>query len=108
MLLGLYRVVRKISPYVFWLYLSATVRSNVDHPVGLLDLVVHDPLPRECIFPPPLVKGDAEEEYQVSGVEDSQYYRHQLQNLMHWMGYYSLTCESGKSGDGLQAIDEFH
>jgi predicted GH43/DUF377 family glycosyl hydrolase len=51
---------------------------------------------------------DGEEEYQVSSVEDSRVYRNQLQYRIRWTGYDSLTSESAKFVDGLQAVEEFH
>ena len=35
-------------------------------------------------------------------------YRSQLQYLIQWTGYDSLTCEPAKFVDGLQAVDEIH
>jgi hypothetical protein len=35
-------------------------------------------------------------------------YRSQLQYLVRWTGYDSLTWEPGKFVDGLQAVEEFH
>jgi len=58
--------------------------------------------------PPPPVEVDGEEEYQVAGVEDSRIYRNQLQYLIRWTGYDSLTWEPAKFVDGLQAVEEFH
>jgi len=54
------------------------------------------------------VEVDGEEEYQVSSVEDSQLYRCQLQYLIQWTRYDSLTWEPAKFVDGLQAVGEFH
>jgi len=73
-----------------------------------LDPVVSDPLVGQRIEPPPPVEVDGEEEYQVSTVEDSRVYRNQLQYLIRWMGYDSLTWEPAKFMNGLQAVDEFH
>jgi len=39
----------------------------------------------------PLVEVDGEQEYQVSSVEDSRMYQNQLQYLIRWTGYDSLT-----------------
>jgi hypothetical protein len=44
----------------------------------------------------------------VSSVEDSQIYRNQLQYVIRWTGYDSLTWEHSKFVDGLQAVEEFH
>jgi hypothetical protein len=57
---------------------------------------------------PPLVEVDGKEEYQVSSVENSQVYRNQLQYLIRWMGYDSLTWEPARFVDRLQAVVEFH
>ena len=43
------------------------------------------------VEPPPSVEVDGEEEYQVSSVADSRIYRNQLQYLIRWTGYDSLT-----------------
>jgi len=54
------------------------------------------------------VEVDGEEEYQVSSVEDSRMYWNQLQYLIRWARYDSLTWEPEKFIDGLQAVEEFH
>ena len=58
--------------------------------------------------PPPSVEVDGEEEYHVSSVEDSRVNHNQLQYLIRWTGYDSLTWEPAKFVDGLQAVEEFH
>jgi len=68
---------------------------------------VDDPLPGQWIEPPPLVEVHGEGEYQVSSVEDSRMYQTQLQYLVRWTGYDSLTWEPAKFVDGLRAIQEF-
>jgi predicted GH43/DUF377 family glycosyl hydrolase len=81
------------------------------HPVqsvSLLDPAVEDMLDGQVVPPPPPVEVDGEEEYQVSSVEDSRVYRNQLQYLIRWTGYDSLTWEPAKFVDGLQAVGEFH
>jgi hypothetical protein len=70
--------------------------------------VVDDPIEGQVLLPPPPVDVDGEEEYQVSSVEDSRMYRNQLQYLIRWTGYDSLTWEPAKFVNGLQAVDEFH
>jgi len=51
-----------------------------------------------------MVEVDGEEQYEVSSIEYGQMYRKQLQYLIHWTGYVSLTCEPAKFVDGLQAV----
>jgi hypothetical protein len=58
--------------------------------------VSEDPLEGQVVSPPPPIEVDGEEEYQVSGVEDSRIYWNQLQCLVRWMGYDSLTWEPAK------------
>ena len=106
--LGPYTVVRKISPYAYELELTTSIRIHRVQPVSLLDPVVDDPLVGQRREPPPPVEVDGEEEYQVSSVEDSRIYRNQLQYLIRWTGYDSLTWEPAKFVDGLQAVEEFH
>jgi len=77
-------------------------------PVSILDPVVNDPLRGQRVDPPPRVEVDGEKEYQVSSMEDSRMYRNQLQYLIRWTGYESLTWEPAKFVDGLQAVREFH
>ena len=62
----------------------------------------------QVVLPPTPVEVDGEEEYQVSSVEDSRVYQSQLQYLIQWTGYDSLTWEPAKFVNGLQAVDEFH
>jgi hypothetical protein len=58
--------------------------------------------------PPPSVEVNGEEENQVSSVEGSRVYRNQVQYLIQWTGYDSLTLDPVKFEDGLQAVEEFH
>jgi len=106
--LGPFRVQRQVSPYAYELDSPASIRIHRVQPVSLLDPVVEDPLEGQVVPPPPSVEVDGEEEYQVSSVEDSRLYRNQLQYLIRWTGYDSLTWEPAKFVDGLQAVDEFH
>jgi len=106
--LGPFRVKRQVSPYAYELELPASIRIHRVQPVSLLDPVSGDPLRGQDIPPPPPVEVDGEEEYQVSSVEDSRVYRNQLQYLVRWMGYDSLTWEPAKFVNGLQAVGEFH
>jgi len=73
-----------------------------------VDPVVDDAVVGQLIEPPPPLAVDGEEEYQVSSIEDSRIYRSQLQYLIRWTGYDSLTWEPEKFVDGLQLVDEFH
>jgi hypothetical protein len=50
-----------------------------------------DPFMGQRVVPPPPVEVNGEEEYQVSSIEDSRVYASQLQYLIQWMGYDSLT-----------------
>jgi len=106
--LGPFTVVHRVSPYAYTLELPASIRIHPVQPVSLLDQVVNDPLDRQQVKPPPLVEMDGEEEYQVLSVEDSRMYRSQLQYLIRWTGYDSLTWEPVKFVDGLEAVGEFH
>jgi predicted GH43/DUF377 family glycosyl hydrolase len=96
-----------VSPYAYEIELPASMRFHRVQPVSLLDPVVEDPLEGQVVLPPP-VEVDGEEEYQVSGVEDSRMYQSQLQYLVRWTGYDSLTWEPAKFIDGLQAVKELH
>jgi hypothetical protein len=62
----------------------------------------------ELIDPPTSVEVDGEEEYQVCSVEDIRVYRNQLQYLIWWTGYDSLTGDAAKFVDGVQAVEDFH
>jgi hypothetical protein len=88
--------------------LLASVRIHRVLRVSLLNPVAEDPVDGQAVFPPPSVEVDGEEEYQVSSVEDSWMYRNQLQYLIRWTGYDSLTWQPAKFVDGLQAVGEFH
>jgi hypothetical protein len=57
--------------------------------------------------PPPPGEVDSETRYQVSIVEDSGMYRSQLQYLVGWARYNSLTVEPVKFRIGLLAAGEF-
>jgi len=92
-------VCREVSPYTYELELPASIRIHRVHPVSLLDLVVGDSVEGQVLLPPPPVDVDGEEEYQVLRVEDSWMYRNQLQYLIRWSGYDSLTWEPAKLVD---------
>lgn len=62
--------------------------------------MVDDPLRGQGIDLLPVVEVNGEEEYQVSRFEDSRIYRNQLQYLISWTGYESVTCEPAKFMDG--------
>ena len=98
------RYIRRVSPYVNELELSVSIRIHRVKPVPLLDTVVTDPLEGPQIKSQPPVAVDGKEDYQVSSVEDSQMYRNQLQYLIQWTGYDSLTWDPAKFVDGLQAV----
>jgi len=102
------RYIRRVSPYVNELDLPESIRIHRVQPVSLLDPVVTDPLEGPQIKSQPPVEVDGNEDYQVSSVEDSQMYRNQLQYLIQWTGYDSLTWDPAKFVDGLQAVGEFH
>jgi len=106
--LGPFKVVHQISPYAHELELPESIQIHRVQPVSLLDPVSNDPLRGQRIDPPPPVEVDCEEENQVSSVEDSLIYRNQLQYLIRWTGYDSLTWEPAMFVDGFQAIGELH
>jgi len=106
--LGPCRVQKQVTPYAYELELPASIRIHRVQHGSLLDSVVEDPLEGQVVLPPPSVEIDGEEEYKVSSVEDSRIYRNQLQYLIRWMGYDSLTWEPARFVDGLRAVEEFH
>jgi hypothetical protein len=106
--LGPFRVQKQVSPYSYELELPASIRIHRVQPVYLLDPVVEDPLEGQVVPPPPPVEVDGEEEYQVSGVEDSRVYQNQLPYLVRWTGYDFLSWEPARFVDGLQVVEEFH
>jgi len=106
--LGPFKVLWRVSPSAYELELPASIRIHRVQPISLLDPVIDDPVIGQRIEPPPLVEVDGEEEYQVSNIEDCRMYRSQLQYLIRWTGYDSLTWEPAKFVDGLRAVDEFH
>jgi predicted GH43/DUF377 family glycosyl hydrolase len=55
-------------------------------PVSRLDPAVEDPLDGQVVPPPPPMYENAEEEFQVSSVEDGRVYQNQLQYLIRWTG----------------------
>jgi hypothetical protein len=73
-------------------------------PVSLLDMIVEDPMVGQWVEPPPSVEVDGEEEYRVSSVEDSRVFRNQLQYLIRWISYDSLTRAPTMFVDGLEAV----
>jgi hypothetical protein len=61
----------QVSTYAYDLEFPAAIRIHRVQPVSLLDPVVEDPLEGQVVHPPPPVEVDGDEEYQVSGVQDS-------------------------------------
>jgi len=90
------------------LELPVSIRINWVQAVSHLDPVVNDPLEEQRVNLPPPVEVDGDEEYQVSKGEDSRMYRNQLQYLLCWPEYDSLTWDPAKFMDGLQVVGEFH
>jgi hypothetical protein len=78
--------VLNVSLYTYELKLLVAIWFHRVQPVSLLDPVVDDPLVGQRVIPPTPIEVDGEEEYQVSGVEDSPVYRNQLQHLVRWTG----------------------
>jgi hypothetical protein len=99
---------KQVSPYAYELELLASIRIHRVKPVSLLDSVVEYPLDGQVVPPTPSVEDDGEEEYQVSSVKDSRMYRKQLQYLIRWIGYDSLTWDPAQFVDGLQAMGDFN
>jgi len=106
--LGPFWVKKQVSPCAYELELPGSRRIHQVQPVALLDPVSEDPLQGQVTPPHSPVEVDGEEEYQVTSIEDSQMYRNQLQYLVRWTGYDSLTWEPAKIVDRLQAVREFH
>jgi predicted GH43/DUF377 family glycosyl hydrolase len=79
-------VCSQVSPYAYELELPASKQIHQVQPVLLLNQVVEDSMVGQRIDSPPSVEVDGEEEYQVSGVEDSRVYLNQLQYLVRWTG----------------------
>jgi len=103
-----FKLQHQVSPYACKLEIPALIRIHRVKPILLLDPVIEDPLEGQAVLPWPPVEVDGEEEYQMSSVEDCRMYQNQLQYLIRWMGYDSLTWEPKKFVDGLQAVGEFH
>jgi hypothetical protein len=99
---------RQVSPDAYELNLPESIHIHRVQPVSLLNLVVEDPVVGQWVEPSPPVEVDGEEEYQVSGVEESRVYPNQLLYSIWWMGYDSVSWEPAQFVDGLEAVEEFH
>lgn len=97
-----------MSPDAFELEFLAPLGIHTVQPVPLSDLVVEDPSEGQVVLPPPSVEFDGDDEYQVQSIEDSLMYGNQLQYLIRWTGYDSLTWEPVKFINRLQAVEEIH
>jgi len=106
--LGPFRVVQRVSAYAYEPELPMSVPIHWVQPIWLLNPVVDDPFVGQRVGPLPSVEVDGDEEYQVSSVEDSRGNRSQLQNLIRWTGYDSLTWKAERFVHGLQAAGKFH
>ena len=96
-----------MSPNPCELEFPAGMQIHRVQSVSLLDPVVEDPLEGQGVLSSPPVEVDGDKEYQVSSVEDSRVYRNQLQYLIRWTGYDSITWEAAKFVDGHEAVGEF-
>ena len=105
--LGPSTVVHRISPYASGLELPASLWIHRAQPVCLVNPVLNDPLEGHRVNPRPPGEVDGEEEYQISSVDNTRMYRNQCQCLIRSTGYDSLTWESAKFVDSLQAVGEF-
>ena len=70
--------------------------------------MVNDPLVGQRFDSPPALEVGREGEYPISSTEDCRISRGQLQYLIQWTGYNSVTWEPAKFVDGVQAVGEFH
>jgi len=101
-------VICQVSPDAYQPELPASMLIHRVQPVPFLDPVIDYPLRGQQITPLPPVDVDGEEAYKVSSIDDSRMDRNQLQYLICWTGYDSLTWEPAKFVDRLQAVLEFH
>ena len=70
--------------------------------------MVQDHWPGQLVTSPPVVEIVSEEEWYVLSVENSRSYRNQLQYLILWTAYNSLTWIPAKFMEVLQAVGEFY
>jgi hypothetical protein len=97
-----------VTPHAYELELPASIRIHRVQHVSLLDKVVEDPVEGQVFLHPPRVEVDGEQEYEVSSVEDRWPYQNQLQYLIRWMRYNSLTWQPAKFVYGLREVEESH
>jgi len=103
-----FKALWQISAYAYEFKYPASIRMHWVKSVLLLVPVADNPFMGHQVDLPPLVEADGEKEYQVSSVEDSRIYWSQLQCLIGWTGYDSLTWKPETFMDGLQSVWECH
>jgi hypothetical protein len=96
------------TPYAVRLELPPTMQIHPVRHVSELEPAAEDPFPGQQIPPPPPVKVDGEQEWEVEEVLDSRMRYRKLQYLIKWTGYDQPDWEDARTVNGLRAIDVFH
>jgi hypothetical protein len=106
--LGPYEVTQIISPWAYSLQQSKDLYIHPVQWISRLSKTSEDLLPGQIEDTPPPVIMNAEEEYNVQHIEDSQIFRCKLQSLVKQNGYNEHSWESSVNIDRLKAIDNCH
>jgi hypothetical protein len=85
--LGPFKILDQVGYVSFRLGLPPSMKiHNVFH-ASLLEPVVPNPFPDRVAPPPPVIKIDGQEEYEVEEILDSRLFRRHGQYLVKWKGY---------------------
>jgi len=82
-----FTVIHWVSPYADELELPMSIQIHSVQPVWCLDPVINDPLICQHMEPPPPVKVDGEEEYQLLSIAENRIYQTKLHYHLRSTGY---------------------
>jgi len=83
---------KQINTMAFQFKLSDSMKIHLEFHVSLLESYHASTIPGKTHKPPPPIGVDGEQKYRVEKILDLRISHHQLQYLVHWVGYDISEC----------------
>ena len=96
------------TPYAYWLKFPPDIQVHPVRHISDLEPASTNPSPGQVIEPPPPVKIDGDEEWEVEEILESRLPRGKLQYVVKWTRYDRQDWQDARIRNGLQAIDTFY